>query len=549
MNRKFLLLACLSIFSLFSYSQNVLSGGQIHGNFQVDAQTYTPDSNIGAPDVPEKFGMNSYANLVYTNGGLTAGIRYEGYLNTLQGYDGKYDGTGLPFRFATYTMEHLEVTAGSFYEQFGSGLILRSYEEKGLGYDNAFDGFRVKVQMLKGITIKGMVGKQRYFFDLGPGIVRGIDGEISLNQTIKKLENTKTQVILGGSFVSKFQSDKDPKLVLPENVAAWAGRMNLNRGKVNIYGEYAYKINDPSSDNGNIYKNGQALILNMSYSTKGFGLLLSAKRLDNMSFRSDRNATLANLNINYLPVITKTYTYTLLAMYPFATQPNGEMGIQGELMYKFKKETTLGGKYGTNVSVNYSRINSIKETAVNDTTAIGEYGTLGYRSDFFTLGDELFFQDFNIEVNKKISKKILTNFVYQNLAYNYNVLRGVTGHEMVYANNLVADITWKFKEKQSIRFEGQALFTEQDMGNWCMLTVEYSIAPSWFFTAIDQYNYGNEDSDKRFHYMQGAIVYAKASSRISVGYGKQREGVMCVGGVCRNVPASNGFIVAISSSF
>ena len=40
---------------------------------------------------------------------------------------------------ATYTIDGLEITAGNFYEQFGSGLIFRSYEEKGLGIDNAMD--------------------------------------------------------------------------------------------------------------------------------------------------------------------------------------------------------------------------------------------------------------------------------------------------------------------------------------------------------------------------------------------------------------------------
>jgi hypothetical protein len=34
-----------------------------------------------------------------------------------------------------------------------------------------------------------------------------------------------------------------------------------------------------------------------------------------------------------------------------------------------------------------------------------------------------------------------------------------------------------------------------------------------------------------------------------MSYGKQRAGIFCVGGVCRNVPASNGFAISITSSF
>ena len=521
--------------------------GQLHGNFQVDMQTYQKDSLIGAPEVPEKTLLNSYANLTYTKGNFTAGIRYEAYMNTLMGYDARYNGNGIPYRFLSYNNEGLEVTAGSFYEQFGNGLILRAYEEKTLGYDNAFDGIRVKYQLYKGVLVKALVGKQRLFFAQGQGIVRGIDGEINVNELITKMNEAKTQIILGGSFVSKYQPDKDPVYKLPENVGAWASRVNISNGGFNINGEYAYKINDPSADNLFIYKTGNAILISTSYSKKGFGILLNAKRIDNMSFRSDRNASLIDLNINYLPILTKSYTYSFLNFYPYATQSNGEMGAGGEIMYKFKKETLFGGKYGTNISLNFSRLNNIEQTIPSDTNVIGASGTYGYESDFFKVGNDLYFQDFNAEINKKFSKKFSANFIYQNLIYNSYVLR--KGHGTVYSNVGIVDMLYKINDKNAVHIEMAALFTKQDLGNWAMLQVEYSIAPKWFFSISNQYNYGNEDKSKQIHYYTGAIVYAKGGNRIQLGYGKQRQGIMCVGGVCRNVPASNGFILAISSSF
>ena len=521
--------------------------GQLHGNFQVDMQTYQKDSLIGAPEVPEKTLLNSYANLTYTKGNFTAGIRYEAYMNTLMGYDARYNGNGIPYRFLSYNNEGLEVTAGSFYEQFGNGLILRAYEEKTLGYDNAFDGLRIKYQLYKGVSVKALVGKQRLFFAQGQGIVRGIDGEINVNELITKMNEAKTQIILGGSFVSKYQPDKDPVYKLPENVGAWASRVNISNGGFNINGEYAYKINDPSADNLFIYKTGNAILISTSYSKKGFGILLNAKRIDNMSFRSDRNASLIDLNINYLPILTKSYTYSFLNFYPYATQSNGEMGAGGEIMYKFKKETLFGGKYGTNISLNFSRLNNIEQTIPSDTNVIGASGTYGYESDFFKVGNDLYFQDFNAEINKKFSKKFSANFIYQNLIYNSYVLR--KGHGTVYSNVGIIDMLYKINDKNAVHIEMAALFTKQDLGNWAMLQVEYSIAPKWFFSISNQYNYGNEDKSKQIHYYTGAIVYAKGGNRIQLGYGKQRQGIMCVGGVCRNVPASNGFILAISSSF
>ena len=88
-------------------------------------------------------------------------------------------------------LEDLDVTIGSFYEQYGSGMILRAYEERQLGIDNALDGIKVKYSPFKGIYLKGLIGKQRHqFIDglvNGNGLVRGFDGEIDVNELFDTL--------------------------------------------------------------------------------------------------------------------------------------------------------------------------------------------------------------------------------------------------------------------------------------------------------------------------------------------------------------------------
>ena len=84
-----------------------------------------------------------------------------------------FKGNGIPYRFFTYAGEKLTFTVGHFYEQFGNGIILRTYEERGLGYDNVIDGIRVIYQVAPGFRLKGVIGQQRIFFDQGEGIVRG----------------------------------------------------------------------------------------------------------------------------------------------------------------------------------------------------------------------------------------------------------------------------------------------------------------------------------------------------------------------------------------
>ena len=271
------------------------------------------------------------------------------------------------------------------------------------------DGININYRPYKGISLKGVYGKQRIgFVDgtiKGPGVVRGVDAEFLLNDILDSLVQSKTRVTLGGSFVSKFQEDIDPDLILPENVGTYGGRININRGIVNIFSEYAYKMNDPSADNSMIYKSGQAFLINSTISKKGLGITLGMQFVDNMSFRSDRSKGLTDLLINYVPAVPRQHTYNLPAtLYPYGTQLNGEVGFTGEIMYKFKKDSPLGGKYGTTVSLNSSFVSGIDTTNIDDK---GDYGLRkGYETNIFSLSGNTYFRDVHLEINKKINKKL-----------------------------------------------------------------------------------------------------------------------------------------------
>lgn len=536
-----------AIFILAFAAINAQDQGRLSGNFQLDAQLYRADSSIGAAAVPEKMGFNSYSNIRYDVGNFSAGLRFEGYMNTLQGLDPANDGIGIPYYFARYSFDDLDFTVGDFYEQFGTGILLRTWEDKFLGVDNSIKGVRVKYKPVDGVSLTGLVGKQRNFWELGPGLIRGLDGDIRINDLIPSLSEKATQLSLGGSFVSKYQEDNDPIYVLPENVGSWAYRFNLSHNDFRFESEYASKINDPSSDNNFIYKPGSSLIMNASYSISGLGISMSAKRVDNMSFRSDRSENLTKLMIGYLPPISKNYTYSLMNIYPYASQPVGEMGVQGEISYRIKRGSKIGGKYGTQLALNVSLVNAIDRQALDTETAIGQNGTLGYNSDFFKVGEEVFFRDYNIEITRKLNRKWKVVGVYQHMVYNQEIMEGKGG--VVNADLLVFDLTWKLKSKHALRIETQGLWTEDDKGNWAMLLAEYTISPNWFFSVSDQYNYGNPDSKKRIHYLYTSFGYVHDANRIQLSYGKQREGILCVGGVCRNVPAMNGFTLSITSSF
>ena len=541
-----LLLLCTG--TLFAQS------GQLSGNFQNDFQLYIEDDalnfNLENPSSgfpSERFLSNGFANIMYTRNNFSTGIRYEAYQNALLGYPAGYKGEGIAYRYAQFSKDGLDVTVGNFYEQFGSGMILRAYEERNLGYDNAFDGIRLKYSPLKGVYLKSLVGRQRLFFDKGEGVVRGIDGEISLNEAITKLSEIKTQIIFGASFVSKFQKDLNPAYNLPENVGSWASRMSINNGRWNLNSEYVHKYNDPSAVNKYIYKTGNALLMTGSYSKRGFGFSLAAKRIDNMDYRSERDQNLQNLMINYLPALTKQHGYTLATIYPYGTITTGEMGLQAELNYKVKKGSLVGGNYGMGVLANFSNVYAIDKQQLDSTTPVSTTGTLGYTSDFFKVGDDKYFQEFSIELSRKINKKLKLIGSYINTEYNSAAIVGYRYHGMIYSNIFILETQYKIKSKHSIRTEIQHLSTKQHEGNWVMGLAEYTVSPHYFFAVQNLYNYGN--TDKKISYPTVSAGYNKGTSRFALSYGKQRAGIFCVGGVCRNVPASNGLSLSITSSF
>lgn len=565
--KKLLISTAILTGSLAAFGQ--VSPGNFTGNIESTFQYLNEDSIIGATQPAQKGLLNSYMNVFYTQGNFRAGMRFESYLPRIQGYPSTFDGTGLGMRYVGYANDFVDVTVGSIYEQFGSGLALRAYEDRALGYDNMLDGMRLILRPYKGITIKGVYGYQRYAFLEGrivhsDGIVRGFDGEMHLNETFKKLTDKKLDITLGGSFVSKYQQDDNEDLILPENVGTYGGRAKLRYGKFTLDGEYMYKGQDPSQDNGYNYNPGHAAVFNFGYTQKGLGILLSAKSVDNMSYRSDRTKQLQNVLINYLPSLNKTHTYNLVAsLYPYATQPVGEIAYQAEVMYTLKKGSKLGGKYGTSINANFSTA----YRPMRHTAGIDPLDSTGvtYTSGLFDMSDSLYWRDINFNITKKFSKNFNMILSYYNIVLNNDVATVTKEEGFIKSNIVVVELGYKFKNHQSIRAEFQTLFvnrrdslgnetgsfsgTPVDKGDWATVVLEYTISSNLFVSVMDQYNFGNPDSHHRAHHPYFSVGYIHDATRLTVSYGRQRAGLFCVGGVCRPVPASNGLTISFTQSF
>ncbi|MBQ6225736.1 MAG: hypothetical protein IJJ73_05470 [Bacteroidaceae bacterium] len=546
------LLAYLSLCLCFlSASAWERKGVSLSGSIQSDMLVPRHDSGTGA-EKTGSFLNNTYADLLLQSNYLDAGVRLEFLEYPLPGYEKDFEGWGVPHFWMKGKFGKVELTAGTFYEQFGSGFILRTYEERSLGIDNSLLGGRVVVKPFTGLTLKALTGVQRRYWNWNKSLISGTDAEIGLEEFIPSLKKHDVGIVLGGSWVNKYEKS-DEKIYaspvyryrFPKFVNAWDARMGFNKGAWNVLAEYAQKSADPSFANQYIYRKGSAVMLSGSYSEKGLSVLLQAKRSENMSFKSTSEVAKAigiSSAINHLPAFTQDQTYALAALYPYATQlAEGEWAYQAEVGYNFRKKTLLGGKYGMNVKANLSYVRAIDRQFYDKDDLVQK--TNGYTSKFFNWGDETYYRSFDIALTRKLSKAFKLSLMYVNQQYNKTVVEGHGG--IVHTNIYIADGKYQFSPKVTLRGELQYLTTKQDQGDWAFGLLELSLAPHWMFTVSDMWNCGETD----LHYYQGLVTYNIGQHRIQGGYGRTRAGYNCSGGVCRYVPASTGWTLSYNYNF
>ena len=530
----------------------------LNGSIQSDILLPQEDDAIGTKyDSNSDFLTNTYADLHLRSKWVDAGARVEFMEYPLPGFERDFEGWGVPHLYVKGKFgSGWEVTLGDFYDQFGSGFIFRAYEERSLGIDNSIRGLRLNMSAIDGLNLKVLGGLQRRYWDWDDeAIVGGADAELSIDRFSAKMQDKGINWMVGASFVAKKEDDEmimvNPvqRLNLPETVTAFDVRTRYQQGNYSLMAEYAMKSQDPSFDNGYIYKKGNALMLSASYSKRGMSALVQAKRSEDMSFRSRRSVNGTSAFLNHMPAFAYQHTYALAALYPYATQmANGEWAMQGEFGYTFKRKTPLGGKYGTNLKLNISYIRAIDREPVTDGKLMG---TDGYTSSFFKFGDETYYQDINLQLEKKISQAFKINLMYMNQRYNQGVIEGHGG--MINSDIFVGEGKYQFNKKLTLRGELQYLTTSHESGDWMYGLLELSVLPYLMFTVSDMYgkpaiNGGLAYGDKE-HYYMASVTFNYNAHRIMAGYGRTRAGYNCSGGVCRYVPASKGVNISYNYSF
>jgi hypothetical protein len=505
--------------------------GILNASFESNSQYYLNDiaKNIRDKD----FASNNYLDLSYRYGKFEVGGTFESYLpNPLLGYATAYDDSGLTKKYISYQSEKLKVKLGDIYEQFGGGLIYRSFRERDIGIDQSTFGLGINFSPFEFLQLKAIAGKPNFYFDTQDVTLYGADAEVNFN-----INNTG--FILGFSSLLKKEEFTDKKTIQHDNVKLYSGRLGLSHGNFNLNTEFAYKTPDANVLNLYSRRKGKALQVSPSYSVKGFGVNLNFRAVDNMQVLYEReldgngnglkDEDIFNYKMNYIPSISNIHTYNISNIYTYQSKVNNEIGFNASVFYKFKKNSVLGGKYGTKVRWNSSVFYSQNDLENNE----GNF--LHWR--------EKMLNEHGLQVEKKISKryKLIAEYTYQE--YNkFLVEDDLQGRELVYSHVFVADLLTRINKKHSVKTELGYMTTRNDLGNWGTILIEYANAKGFSVFASDQYNFGEE---KKHYYLVGA-AYAHKKSRIALSYGETRDGYTCVGGICKFLPGAKAFSMNLS---
>ncbi len=513
-----------------SQAQVKLGNGQLSGSFETSTIYYVDDKGLDASIPEDHFGSNNYLKLDYTNGRFSAGVQADAYLPALYGYDiGIYGNKQfyLSSKYVSWQDRNYGFLVGDIFDQFGNGLIYRSFEDRQLGFNNAIEGVQARYNFNNYVNLKAMYGRPRLYTDYASSWVRGADLSVSLND-IFKMDNILLS--LEGSYVNRYQKVEAEDYFDPASMGAkpnlnmYSGRVNFNWNGLSLQGEYVHKSKD-LYDRAFEAEDGNAILASLSYNYKTFSFSGTFRRLERMNTMLSIYGNGTGNLLNYLPALTRQYTYMLANLNPYQINSNGEIGGQADVYYSLRNKNNRNSYW--NFHANFSTYYSL--------------------SKMLDGKHKLFWRDINVDIERKWNKAWKTTFLYsrqEHLVDKYD-------DKPTASNIFVADVLYKINRKHSLRFELQYLYAEKGYrpgayeGDWMAALVEYNISPQWSLFVSDMYNHGATDK----HYYNGGFSFTKSRTRVQLSYGRNRAGYICSGGVCRYSPAYTGLNLVLTSSF
>ena len=545
--------------------------GFLSGSFQSNTNFYIRDSSIGAANLPHydnlKVGSDIWFNLNYTNTKyeLEAGVRFDAFLNSiLRNPTTPYTGVGLGSFYIKKKFKDLTITGGYIYDQIGTGMIYRAYEERTLGIDNALIGGRVEYDIKQMVHLKAFAGVQKNVFSIYNPVILGFNadgnftaGKVIISPGVGIINRSMDQGSMN-TLVSAIESmDSAQRFVPKYNVYAFTVYNTLTVGPVSWYIEGSYKTRDAAyginHSGGNQLFNltGNALYSSLNISKKGLGVTLLFKRTENFSLRTSPNEKIFQGLLNFEPPIPRQNSLRLPSRYFASSLEQHELAFGAEVTWKPVKQLSfvLNGSYVRDFIFKPALIREKLGTMPNGSGGVDTV----YRDH------KNFFGEGNIEIQYKPNHKLEVELGFQYIFYNrviYQVDGGrYPGEYKVSSYTPFAELTHRINKKLSYRIELQYQYVPNDFGQWMYGLFEFNVAPNLSFAVSDMWNFKPNPNNvipvyqMPHHFYSVYASYTYGPHRFSLNYVKQVAGIICTGGVCRYEPAFSGVKFSVTSTF
>ncbi len=488
----------------------------VSSSFSQSFQTVTMPKGLSASNQLE-YSYNSdyqreifenWMNVDYRHSIFSAGIRFD----VFQPNDpdpsisrGKDRYSEISFKYISANIgnrrEGLKLTVGNYYEMFGRGLVLKSYEDRNIRIDNNLLGVSVGAN----------------YADFHLRVMTGMaENAVAERKDILHAADLEYKGIKGIKFGATYAANK-PDV---ENIARTSlatVRFAPRFWKFDLYTEYGIKNNKDiksSVFNGAENKIGEGLYGNLNFYLGLFSISGEYKYYDNFAFQSEDKT----INYNTPPSLRKDHTYILLNRHPSALDQNNEQGYQFEANFAFSENSIL--------LVNYNRTKTLSSSSY-------------YQRFLNTNNDpQTQLEDLYLQFTQTWSRSFETIFAFdinEELSTNTKNISPILDSKFYFGD--IHTIRLVLEHQQTENYYSEEKHYNQ------IFQLEYLRSPDISVSLVTEMKTSEPIPSETKREFWGFIMFGyKLASHtdLSLLVGTRQAGNICVGGVCRYEPEFEG---------
>ena len=444
-----------------------------------------------------------------------------------------------------YSHDNINITAGDFYGSFGRGLVLGLKESRADFFDSKITGGKFEYCGDE-FGFKAFGGKSyfKYINDYFPEAqtVEEMDNALLGGELILPVSSyLKSENIifnLGGSYLYIKGDEVPDSLFLYDEMFIKKSQisglsLDLSGYDFELYNEYAIKTTERTPS-----QTGWANYTALNYAIEGFSIGLEFK--DYYKYGANPNDPASGFTpYQNAPELTISHSSHLLNTHPHEVNPNDEIGYKLTAMYQLNENTGFNSAF--TAASKHNGDNIMPESDGNYLPFLDSWLGADYTADVFGIT-----AGFGFMSDSPIAK-----------GENQLIIPGDDTGIEVYTDErttVMGEYNLKLNEEMRVALCGEFQkvnndYLEEDY-NDIYGSVEYGYSPYGYINVsmITTSQEVAEDSPDSWLGIEAGINI-RENHKLELFYGRERAGIKCSGGTCRQVPEFDGFRMTLVSDF